>query len=150
MGHYKRLLVAVDFSDPSIRALQVARDLGKRLNAGVDIVHFVPIRLIGIDMEGMEAEAIYIEELHQNDLDEARENLEKFIKQHTSAEDDIEQHLCSGEPNNEINVKAREIGADMIIIGTHGRSGLKHMLLGSIAESVLRTADVPVLCVRTG
>lgn len=150
MSHYKRLLVAVDFSDPSIRALQVARDLGKGLNAGLDIVHFVPIRIIGIDMEGMEAEAVYIEELHKNDLNEAREKLEKFIKQHTSDNDDIEHHLYSGEPNNEINVKAREIGADMIIIGTHGRSGLKHMLLGSIAESVLRTADVPVLCVRTG
>ena len=149
MSHYKRLLVAVDFSDPSVRALQVACDIGKRLNATLDIVHFVPVRLIGIDMEGMEAVALYIEELHQNDLKEAGQKLEIFIKQHTSVEDDIEHHLFSGEPNNEINLKAKEIGADMIIIGTHGRSGLKHMLLGSIAESVLRTADVPVLSVRT-
>ena len=150
MSHYKRLLVAVDFSDPSVRALQVARDLGKQLNAGLDIVHFVPIRIIGIDMEGMEAEAVYIEELHKSDLKEAGDKLENFIKQYTTDEDDIEHHLYSGEPANEINVKATETDADMIIIGTHGRSGLKHMILGSIAESVLRTAQVPVLCVRTG
>lgn len=150
MAHYKRLLVAVDFSDQSVRALQIARDLGARLNAGLDIVHFVPIRIIGIDMEGMEAEATYIEELHRNDLEEARIKLEAFVKQHTTTDDEVQQHLYSGEPTSEINPKARETGAEMIIIGTHGRAGLKHMLLGSVAESVLRTAEVPVLCVRSG
>lgn len=149
MAHYKRLLVAVDFSDQSIRALQVARDLGNRLNAGLDIVHFVPIRIIGIDMEGMEAEATYIEELHQNDLDEATIKLDDFIKQHTTQDDDVAPHLFSGEPTVDINARARELGTDMIIIGTHGRSGLKHILLGSVAESVLRTAEIPVLCVRS-
>ncbi len=149
MAHYKHLLVAVDFSDQSIRALQTARDIGKRLNAALDIVHFVPIRIIGIDMEGMEAEASYIEELHKNDLEDARLKLDAFVKQHTTTEDDVTHHLYSGEASAEINTKAKETGADMIIIGTHGRSGLKHILLGSVAESVLRTADVPVLCVRS-
>lgn len=149
MAHYKRLLVAVDFSDQSVRALQTARDLGKRLNASLDIAHFVPIRIIGIDMEGMEAEASYIDELHKNDLEEARLKLDAFVKQHTTTEDDVSYHLHSGEASVEINNKARETGVDMIIIGTHGRSGLKHILLGSVAESVLRTADVPVLCVRS-
>ena len=41
------------------------------------------------------------------------------------------------------------IGADLIVLGTHGRTGLKHLLMGSIAESVLRVAPVPVLCVRS-
>lgn len=150
MAHYKRLLVAVDFSDQSVRALQVARDLATRLNAKLDIVHFVPVRIIGIDMEGMEAEATYIEELHQNDLEEARVKLEAFVRQHTTTDDEVESHYYSGEPAVEIHTQARESGADMIIIGTHGRSGLKHMLLGSVAESVLRSAEVPVLCVRSG
>lgn len=150
MSHNKRLLVAVDFSEQSVRALQVARDLGTRLNAGLDIVHFVPLRIIGIDMEGMEAEATYIEELHQSDLQEARSKLETFIQQHTTSNDDIRHNIYSGEPTTGINVKARETGAEMIVIGTHGRSGLKHMLLGSVTENVLRTADVPVLCVRSG
>lgn len=149
MAHYKRLLVAVDFTDQSIRALQVARDLGTRLNAGLDIVHFVPIRMIGIDMEGMETEAAYIEELHQSDLAEAGKKLEEFVKQHTMTNDDVAFHLYSGEPAMDINTRAREVGADMIIVGTHGRTGLKHLLLGSVAESILRNSEIPVLCVRS-
>ena len=149
MAHYKRLLVAVDFTDQSIHALQVARDLGTRLNAGLDIVHFVPIRMIGIDMEGMETEAAYIEELHQSDLAEAGKKLEQFVKQHTMANDDVAFHLYSGEPAMDINTRAREVGADMIIVGTHGRTGLKHLLLGSVAESILRNSEIPVLCVRS-
>jgi universal stress protein A len=149
MTHNKRLLVAVDFSDQSVRALQVARELAASLNAGIDIAHFVPVRIIGIDMEGMEAEATYIEELHRNDLQEAQGKLEAFVKKHIPAGEDVRYNLYSGEPASEINAKAKETGASMIVIGTHGRSGLKHMLLGSVTESVLRMADVPVLCIRT-
>lgn len=149
MTNNKRLLVAVDFSDQSVRALQVARELAASLNTGIDIAHFVPVRIIGIDMEGMEAEATYIEELHQNDLQEAQVKLDAFVKKHVPVGEDVRYKLYSGEPASEINSKAKETGASMIVIGTHGRSGLKHMLLGSVTESVLRTADVPVLCIRT-
>jgi universal stress protein A len=55
----------------------------------------------------------------------------------------------AGVAATEISQAATEIGADMIVLGTHGRSGLKHLLMGSIAESVLRVAPVPVLCVRS-
>src|SRR5690606_16490230 len=112
MSHFKELLVATDFSDSSIRALQVARELGIRLNARLNIVHFVPTRLSSVDIEGMEAEANYIEQIHQNDLKEAGEKLHGFIQIHTMPEDDIVQHLCSGDPEDGINIKAREIGAD--------------------------------------
>jgi universal stress protein A len=148
MSHFKELLVATDFSDPSIRALQVARDLGIRLNARLNIVHFVPTRISSVDIEGMEAEASYIEQIHVTDLKEAEAKLRSFINIHTMAEDDIVQHVCSGEPEDGINAKAREIGADMICMGTHGRTGVKHLFMGSVAESVLKTANVPVLCVR--
>jgi len=149
MSHYKELLVAVDFSDPSIRALQVARELGIRLNARLNVIHFIPLRVSAIDMEGLETETSYIESVHQNDLKEAKTRLEAFMRDHTMAEDDILQHLCSGEPESGINARAREIGADMIIIGTHGRTGLKHLFMGSVAESILKSADIPVLCVRS-
>jgi len=148
MSHFKELLVATDFSDPSIRALQVARDLGIRLNARLNIVYFVPTRISSVDIEGMEAEASYIEQIHEADLKEAEAKLRSFINIHTMAEDDIVQHVCSGEPEEGINAKAREIGADMICMGTHGRTGVKHLFMGSVAESVLKTANVPVLCVR--
>jgi len=145
MGHYKQILVAVDFSDTSTRALQVARDIGQRLNARLNIVHFVPMRVTTMGVEGgMD----YIEEIHQNEVEEAGEKLKELVKQHTTADDDVEQHVKSGEPATEINTVVKETGADMIVIGTHGRTGLKHLLLGSVAESILKAADVPVLCVR--
>jgi universal stress protein A len=147
MSHYKKLLVAVDFSDPSIRAVQVARDIGKRLNAKLDIVHFVPMRVVDMGMEGG---VDFIEEMHQSELAESRIRLEKFIKEQTMADDEVEQHLRSGEPTVEVSPMALEIGADIIVIGTHGRTGLKHLLMGSVAENVLKTAEVPVLCVRSG
>jgi nucleotide-binding universal stress UspA family protein len=146
MSHYKQILVAVDFSDPSIRALQVARDLGTRLNAKLIVIHFVPMRIMDMGMEGG---VDFIEEMHQSELAEARIKLEKFIKENTTSDDEIEHHLRSGEPAAEMNSMAAEVSADMIIIGTHGGSGIKHLLMGSVAESILRTADVPVLSVRS-
>ena len=146
MSHFKQLLVAVDFSDPSIRALQVAREIATRLNAKLQIVHFVPMRVMDMGMEGG---VDFIEEIHQTELAEAKIKLENFIKDHTTTDDEVEQHLRSGEPAAEVNPMAHELGSDMIIIGTHGRTGLKHLLMGSVAESILRSADVPVLCVRT-
>jgi nucleotide-binding universal stress UspA family protein len=146
MSHYKQILVAVDFSDPSIRALQVARELGTRLNAKLIVIHFVPMRIMDMGMEGG---VDFIEEMHQSELAEARIKLEKFIKENTTSDDEIEHHLRSGEPAAEMNSMAAEVSADMIIIGTHGGSGIKHLLMGSVAESILRTADVPVLSVRS-
>jgi nucleotide-binding universal stress UspA family protein len=149
MSHFKEILVATDFSDSSIKALQVARELGIRLNARLNIIHFVPTRISSVDIEGMETEANYIEQIHQTDLKEADKKLQGFIQIHTMAEDDIIQYICTGEPEDGINTKAREIGADMICMGTHGRSGLKHLLMGSVAENVLKSADIPVLCIRS-
>ena len=147
MSDYRQLLVAVDFSDQSVKALKVARDIGQRLDARLHIVHFVPMRIMDMGMEGG---VDFIEEMHQSELAEAGTRLEQFVAEHTSADDIVERHLRSGEPAAEVNPMAGEIGADLIIIGTHGRTGLKHLLMGSVAENILRTADVPVLCVRTG
>lgn len=146
MSHYKQILVAVDFSDTSIRALQVARDIGTRLNAKLHIVNFVPMRVMDMGMEGG---VDFIEEMHQKELEESREKLKIFIKEHTTDEDEIDQYTQSGEPAAEINTMVELTSAELIVIGTHGRTGLKYLLLGSIAESILKVADVPVLCVRS-
>ena len=146
MSHYKELLVAVDFSDPSIRALQVARDIAMRLNAKIHIVHFVPMRIMDMGMEGG---VDFIEEMHQKDLEEAGIKLENFVKNHTTQDDEVDHHLKSGEPAAEINNMVKDLEADMVVMGTHGRTGLKHLLMGSVAESILHAVEVPVLCVRS-
>jgi nucleotide-binding universal stress UspA family protein len=146
MGRYKQLLVAVDFSEPSIKALQTALEVSRELQAGVSIVHFVPMRIMDLGMEGG---VDFIEEVHQKELAEAGLKLEKFISEHAGGDAGLRQFLRTGEPAVETGALATEIGADMIVIGTHGRSGLKHLLLGSVAESILKSASVPVLCVRS-
>lgn len=146
MGRYKQLLVAVDFSEPSIKALHTALDIARELQAGLSIVHFVPMRIMDLGMEGG---VDFIEEVHQKELAEAGVKLDKFISEHAGANAGVKHFLRTGEPAVEVGLLAAEIGADMIVIGTHGRAGLKHLLLGSVAESILKSASVPVLCVKS-
>ena len=145
ISHYKKLLVAVDLSEVSVNALNVAMDLSDKLGAKLDIVHSLPISAVTLPVNGIE---MYNEELIQEELGKARRNLEFFVDKHKGNFTNLVQHVCFGEPTSEINKFAQANNADMIVIGTHGRSGLSHLLLGSVAESVLKRAKVPVVCVR--
>jgi nucleotide-binding universal stress UspA family protein len=74
--------------------------------------------------------------------------LDEFIKNYPTQEINITTGLYAGFPYVEIINSADEIKADMIVMGTHGRTGFSHVLLGSVAERVIRTSDIPVLTVR--
>jgi nucleotide-binding universal stress UspA family protein len=141
----RQILVAVDFSDVSANAFKAAAGLARRLNAKLKVVHAVPMQAASLPMEGG---AVYIEDLQAKQVEEAKEKLVAFVRQHSGGGPDVEQCVRSGDPTTEINRAAEELRADMIVVGTHGRSGLGHLLMGSVAESVLREAEVPVLCVR--
>ena len=67
-----------------------------------------------------------------------------------AATDRVETALLDGPPSNEILRDAEESGCDLIVMGTHGRGGLNRLLLGSVAERVVRSAEVPVMTVRVG
>jgi nucleotide-binding universal stress UspA family protein len=145
MKDIRQILVAVDFSDVSANAFRTAADLATKLNAKLKVVHAVPMQAASLPMEGG---AVYIEDLQTKQVDEARERLVAFVRQHSRGGAGVEQCIRSGDPTTEINRAAEELHADLIVVGTHGRSGLRHLLMGSVAESVLREALVPVLCVR--
>lgn len=145
MEDIRQILVAVDFSDVSANAFRAAADLATKLDASLKIVHAVPMQAASLPMEGG---AVYIEDLQTKQVEEAREKLAAFVRQHPHGSLDVEQCVRSGDPTTEINRAAQELQADLIVVGTHGRSGLSHLLMGSVAESVLREALVPVLCVR--
>jgi nucleotide-binding universal stress UspA family protein len=74
--------------------------------------------------------------------------LDEFINNHSTLEINITTVTYTGFPHVEIINSAKEVNADMIVMGTHGRTGLSHVLLGSVAERVIRTSDIPVLTVR--
>ena len=145
MEDIRQILVAVDFSDVSANAFRAAAELARKLNAKLKVLHAVPMQAASLPMEGG---AVYLEDLQAKQVEEARDRLNAFVRQHFGAGTGVEQCVRAGDPTTEINRAADELQADMIVVGTHGRSGLSHLLMGSVAESVLREAVVPVLCVR--
>ena len=80
----------------------------------------------------------------------AREGMEAFVAAHFQGTEGVETRVASGVPYREILREARETGADLIVIGTHGRTGVERVIFGSTAEKVVRMAPCPVLSVREG
>ena len=143
MHKYKNILVPVDFSDVSAKALMVALDFAAVMDAGITVIHAVSMAAVSLPVEGV---PVYNDEMIGEELGKARKELEDFLREHIGTAK-VSQTVCFGEPTSEVNNYAEEHNVDLIVMGTHGRTGLLHLLMGSVAESVLRHARVPVLCV---
>jgi len=146
MAKVKRILVAVDFSAVSANALRHAAALAQQLGAALDVFHALP--LTNIDLPG-NASAEQGNEVIESTLEKRRVKLRKFVQQNAADLANVKESVCLGTPVDEVNHAAKKNHADLIVIGTHGRTGLKKLLVGSVAESVLRHADVPVVCIRS-
>ena len=128
MAGYRRILVALDFSESNAQTLQVAADLAVAFKAKLQLAHVVPLNGTG-EREAQAALAAVVVP-SAADLVDAR-TVTKALS-----------------PDLGLLQLARERGADLIVMGTHGRSGLKHIRLGSTAERVVQHAACPVLTVR--
>ncbi len=140
----KKILVPLDFSDFATKALRYAVRFAEQFGATLVLVHVVePVHY---------PESIIIppamEETNRKRLRLARATLAEFVKQQVSAGIAIEAVTRLGQPFAEITAAAKDFDADLIVIATHGHTGLKHLLLGSVAERVVRLAPCPVLTVR--
>lgn len=145
---YERILVPVDGSATSERALQEAVKLARLTGGRLCLLHVVdPLGHIN----GFEAPAIYWQEL-QPALIKAGEALVAEAKTKAGADDlsvDTKVIESGGQRVSEVIVeKAVEWNADLLVLGTHGRRGIERVMVGSDAEQVVRTAPVPVLLVR--
>ena len=140
----KRILVPTDFSDPSAEALASAMELAKGANAIVDLVHVaveasfampppIDVATIPIDMSKV--------------MERVTDGLRAEEKRLQEAGLRCETAMLIGRPDAEIVARATATGADLIVMGTHGRSGLAHALLGSVAERVVQHAPCAVLIV---
>ncbi len=143
MSEFKKILVPIDFSDVSNRAFFTAVDLAKSLGASLYVVHIVQIHPSSIPESGK----VNMDEIEAAEEKKANESLDKLIEQH-GEELEISRSLLHGDPVTQINKMVKEAHADMIVMGTHGRTGVAHLMMGSVAESVLRNAEVPVMCVK--
>lgn len=144
MKTFKRLLVPVDFSDAAVAAFATAMDLCHALDGEIKVIYVHQLQVPYVGDGGF-----YVPEMDEDEvMEERQKELDEFVRQHGSSDISITGEVRLGDPESEINEIADEYKADMIIMGTHGRSGLSHLLMGSVTESVLRHANVPILAVR--
>ena len=145
MGDYERILVANDFSANAASAQETAIGLAQRLDAEVHVVFVYPPPLDLLTTFGVEIPRVSLPELRRS----AAVRLDQELAKVRSAGLEGAWHFREGEPADELVATAAEIGADLIVMGTRGRTGLAHTLLGSVAERTLRKSECPVLTVRT-
>lgn len=134
------ILVPIDFQEASIEALAKARELGKRLGLEVVLLHVYSIPL-----------AIYpgFEPIATPGLaEEIASTAKQAIEQLARSTGNLRSILRAGDPATEILRAVEETKPAMLVLGTHGRKGLAHLLLGSVAEKVVRMSASPVLTVH--
>jgi len=141
----RRILVAVDFSEHASRALDAAIELAKRYGAPLDVVHAYHMPVL----VGMPDEVALPPEFWTGVKEAAATRLEQSVARVRAAGVPVTPHLCEANPTDAILDVARESGADLIVMGTRGLTGLKHVLLGSVAERTLRLAPCSVLTVKS-
>lgn len=147
MARITRILVPTDFSPTADAALEYAFDLAGRFGASLQILHVLDDPFV---VDGMAADA-YIAEapaLRTAMLDDARERLRHRAAPREALATPIETEVLFGHGARTIAEYAADRGVDLIVMGTHGRTGFAHLLLGSVAERLVRTAPCPVLTVR--
>ncbi|MCP5516013.1 MAG: universal stress protein [Verrucomicrobiales bacterium] len=141
----RRILVPLDFSERAGKALHYARALASGFSATLVLVHVVEPLVYPSDL----GYAPVVTDDLANDLQkEAQTRLDAAVGEMTAAGLSTTGVLRSGRPYLEIAAAAEQERADLIVLTTHGYTGLKHVLLGSTAERVVRHAPCPVLVVR--
>jgi nucleotide-binding universal stress UspA family protein len=140
----KRILVAMDFSEQGERALEAALELGSRFRAEVHLVHALEVALPLFEPYAVVLPADWIGEARRL----AQEKLEKAHARMKSRGLSGTVHLGDVPAAHAIADRARAIGADLVVVGTHGHTGLKHVLLGSVAERTVEYAPCSVWTVK--
>lgn len=137
--HFKKVLFATDFSPASETALRYATSLARDSSALLLIAHIeeLPMPYPGGEM-------YFVQPEYPNP--EVRRMLDAIVPHDPKVR--YEHRLVMGVAADDIVKLADDEGADLIVIGTHGRTGLKRVLMGSVAESVMRLATCPVLTVK--
>jgi len=143
---FKNILVPVDGSSTSYAAVDKAVEFAKAFNSKITLV-----QVLTLDPY---IAAEYISASQTNDLIERarisiEKNLQEALEKFQGTDLEVETKLLEGQVvHSEIAKAADELHADLIIIGSHGRTGLKKFFLGSVAQSILGSSEVPVLIVR--
>lgn len=140
-----KILCPTDFSEPSERGLDYAGKLAVQLGAELRILHVFQNPAFVLPMSGYvgpTSDVLFrMRTQCEESLERRRAELEKLGLR-------VSVEVTEGVPHEVIVSAARAMGASMIVMGTHGRTGISHAFMGSVAERVVRLADRPVLTVR--
>ena len=139
----KKILCPIDHSDCSKEALKYAVSFAMKDEAKLYLLHIIDIRSFNDSLVSMSQQIPDKETLEQ-----LRMKLLDCIPEDIRDDMDVEATVIQGIPFAEIISTAKEKEIDMIVIGSHGRTGISHMMLGSVSEKVVRKAPCPVLTVR--
>ncbi len=141
-----QIVLATDFSKHSQAALQWAADLSLRYDASLSLLHVVqPVVPYAVEL----ATWVAPPDLDAHLFEDARRSMEQL--QHDAlllGAHQVTTEVVKGSPGTEIAEYAARIKADLLVLGTQGHTGLKHLLLGSTAEKLVRTASCPVMTVH--
>jgi nucleotide-binding universal stress UspA family protein len=140
----ERILVATDFTETSDRALDFGVELARKFGATITIVHAYQIPAMGFADGGYIAGAEVAAQLSTA----GQNRLDSVVAGKKISGIPMQAVLREGVAWEEVNAVAKEIDANLIVIGTHGRRGLARALLGSVAENVIRTSTTPVLVIH--
>jgi nucleotide-binding universal stress UspA family protein len=141
----KKILVPTDFSAHAERALDYALALADKLQAQVQLLHSYEIPLLSVPDAPWVVSADVVATIESA----ATTALDGLVAERKRPAAQLTAHLKMGDPRNMIEAAVAELGCDMVCMGTHGRRGITRMLLGSVAEYVVRTSTVPVLTIHT-
>jgi len=140
----KHILVPTDFSEYADQALNDAIQLAQQLQAHITLLHIIDTAPLGVVEGATMLPPSYWQEL-ETDIEQI---MEESLKRLHDVGLQGETVIVHGVPFQTIVDTAEDKGADVIIMGTHGRTGLPHALIGSVAEKVVRLAPCPVLVTR--
>lgn len=145
---FSSILVPVDFSECSEHALGIAATLARRLGAKLTVLHVVHLPMPVPTFDGTDVVVDY-QVLAEHSEATAETEMKRLLER-TGLVDDVTARIEVGDPLATIVEVLKDIGGDLVVMGTHGRTGLSRLIMGSVTDRVLRTAPCPVLAVRSG
>ncbi len=139
----KHILVPTDLSEGAEQALDYACELARTLGAQIHLLNVIGIPALGLPELGLALTTTMIDQL----VAESQDSIDQLARTRCTAP--LGRVMVkTGDARDVINQTARELGVDLIVMGTHGRRGISRALLGSVAETVVRSAPCAVLTVR--
>ena len=143
---YKKILCPTDFSETSIEAVRAANTLAKALGSELHLLHVVsPAPLMPDMQETPLFDSVAYEEAW---TEEAERRLTKLVETHVAPGVRVRQAILAGHAAQTIDQYAMDEDVDLIVIATHGMTGWRHYLMGSVAQKVIQHTCLPVLIVR--